>query len=112
MTEYTVEVYGDPMKDSDFSQWRRALDVVPGTFLVEDITEPSLVFPVQAATLSEAAILITGVMAELGLRIAWGRAYPTEPESAVDPSLQVVIPNFVPSWLEDEAKTLAALASS
>jgi len=110
VTQYTVEVYGNPVDDSDFSAWYRALDVVPGTYLIEDPEEPSLVFPVEAATLSEAALLVNGVMAELGLPIRWGRAYITEPATASVKSDPVVVPDFVPAWLEDEAKTSAMLA--
>jgi len=79
VTEFTVEVYGNAIKnESEWTQWRHATDVVPGTILLEDSGEPCLIFPIEATALNEAAIFAQGVMASLGLTIVWGRAYPAE----------------------------------
>ena len=98
MTEFTVEVYGNAIKnESEWTQWRHATDVVPGTILLEDSGEPCLIFPIEATALNEAAIFAQGVMASLGLTIVWGRAYPAEDNAVITTSVNV--PDFVPAWL-------------
>lgn len=63
MTLYTVEA--TTASTSDFRSLRRFTDIVPGTFLLEDPEEPTLIFPVDANSAMAAVRFIEGV-AKLG----------------------------------------------
>ncbi len=108
MNEFTVEVVLKPVVNDDWSTLRSVTDVVPGTLLLEDAEQPTLILPVEAETLQTAAVFVQGIMTVIGLDIVWGRAYRTEPcdydgdGATVAP---MTVPDFAPSWLEPEAQT-------
>lgn len=112
MTDFTVETVMAPVVNDDWSTLRSMTDVVPGTLLLEDSQEPTLIFPVEADTLSQAAALVQGVASVAGLSIKWGRAYRTEfdgPEADATETagdhVPTVVPGFLPDWLESSSRT-------
>jgi len=107
--EFTVEVVLEPVVNDDWSTLRRVTDIMPGTILLEDAGEPTLIIPVEAETLKTAAVFVQGAMSVLKLTVTWGRAYVTEPcdwedETSIG-SHAGTVPDFAPSWLEDESTT-------
>jgi hypothetical protein len=54
MTAYNVEAITAPVRNGDFDKLRDTIDVIPGTILVEDPDEPTLIFPVDADNPREA----------------------------------------------------------
>lgn len=107
MKEFTVEVVTKPVVADDWSTLRSITDIIPGTLLIEDAQEPTLVIPVEAETLQSAAVFVQGVMTVVGLDVQWGRAYRTEPCDYDDSQdgRQTLVPDFAPAWLEEEQKT-------
>lgn len=110
MTEFTVETIMEPVVGGDWALLRSVTDLVPGTILLEDPGEPTLIIPVDSDSLRAAALFVQGVMSVLDLKIKWGRAYLADGEDVNKehrvPSLRdAVAPRVVPVWLEDVAKT-------
>lgn len=57
---------------ADFTRLRTYTDIVPGTVLLEDPQAPSLVFPVEASSVSEAVQFVHGVAVVGGLAVVSG----------------------------------------
>lgn len=83
MSDFTVEATTAAVADGDWSRLRSVTDMVPGTFLIEDPDEPVLVFPVQAASPSLAALFVEGILNLVELELVSGTISPA-PESEVD----------------------------
>lgn len=77
MRNYTVEVTTEPVVDGRWESLRRAIDVVPGTVLLEDPDEPILMVPVAARTPVAAAQFVDGLAKLLGIRTRAWSIYPT-----------------------------------
>lgn len=107
MKDFTVEVVTKPVVNDDWSTLRSITDIIPGTLLIEDPQEPTLVIPVEAETLQSAAVFVQGVMTVVKLDIVWGRAYRTEPcdFDTYHDSRQALVPDFAPAWLEGGQET-------
>jgi hypothetical protein len=67
MTAYNVKAITAPVKDGDFDKLRDAIDVIPGTILVEDPDEPMLIFPVDADNPRSAHKLVDGLLKLAGV---------------------------------------------
>ena len=74
---FTVEVVTAAVTDGDWSCLRRLLDVVPGTLLLEDPDEPTLIFPVDAVSPSRAFLFVEGVTKLADVTVLSSRIYPT-----------------------------------
>lgn len=62
MASYNVEAITGPVTDGDFDKLRDAIDVIPGTILVEDPNEPMLICPVDADNPRNAHRLVDGFL--------------------------------------------------
>lgn len=112
MTDFTVETVMAPVVNDDWDELRNMTDVMPGTLLLEDPEQPMLIFQVEADTLSKATALVQGVTSVAKLEIVWGRAYLTEfdeidtaPPAASEDHVPTVVPDFLPTWLENPTET-------
>jgi hypothetical protein len=73
MTTFTVEAVTKPVGDeAGWSQLRRVTDMVPGTLLIEDADEPTLVLPVTASSPGRAALFVEGVLNVVGVEFISG----------------------------------------
>ena len=68
MTEFTVEATTQAVTDGDWSRLRSIIDLVPGTLLIEDAEEPTLIFPVQADSQAKAFLFVDGILKLVGLQ--------------------------------------------
>lgn len=78
MTDWTVEVT-TPAVTSDDEGWaplRRVLETVPGTILLEDPDEPTLIFPVTADSPMKAGMFVDGIARLMNLTLLNGKIYP------------------------------------
>jgi hypothetical protein len=73
MTAYNVEAITAPVRDGDFDKLRDAIDVIPGTILVEDPDEPTLILPVDADNPRSAHRLVDGLLKLAGVEPLKGR---------------------------------------
>lgn len=68
MKTFTVEAIAAPVaSESDFETLRHLTDLVPGTFLLEDPVEPTLVMPVEAPDMVSAAKFVRGLSLVTGV---------------------------------------------
>lgn len=74
--EYTVEVTTSPVTNDNWTTHLRAIDSVPGAFLIQDASEPMISFPVTANDAMEAAHFVGGVASLIDLDIIKGSIYP------------------------------------
>lgn len=82
--DYTVEVSTSPISDdAGWEKLRNVLDVVPGSMLIEDRDEPTLIVPVVATEPMKAALFVDGLAKLLDLELKAGQIYPT-PEDDFD----------------------------
>jgi hypothetical protein len=114
MTLYTVEA--TTASTSDFRSLRRFTDIVPGTFLLEDPEEPTLVFPVDANSAMAAVRFIEGV-AKLGeLDVVRGCVYEApvgefevdQSEEEVDLAASPVV-DAVRTWMSHDEPLLGRI---
>ena len=76
MTDWTVEVTTTAVtSDEGWLPLRRVLDTVPGTILLEDAEEPTLIFPVTADSPMKAGMFVDGVAKLLDLTLLNGKIY-------------------------------------
>lgn len=114
MKNFTVETVLEPVVDGNWTELRALTDVLPGTLLLEDAAEPTLIIPIEADNLRDAALYVQGVMSVLGHKVTWGRAYRAEPTRSHGVFLsssrgaQHTSASVVPRWLEDPEETKRA----
>jgi hypothetical protein len=66
MMPFTVEAVTRPVHyDEYWLPLRRVTDLIPGSFLIEDPDEPTLVMPVNSSTPARAALFVEGVLKQL-----------------------------------------------
>lgn len=73
MRAYTVTVTFAPVVDDDWSALYNLLDVLPGSFIIEDSEAPTAVIVVDAETKQSAFTFVDGVFKVLGLRPRTGK---------------------------------------
>lgn len=82
MTGYNVEAITAPVTDGDFDKLRDAIDVIPGTILVEDPEKPLLIFPVDTENPGSAYRIVDRFLKIVGVEPLKGRI--TESDAADD----------------------------
>ena len=69
MRNYTLEVVTSPVIENDFSVLARVLDDIPGSALLEDPDEPTLILDVDADSRNKAQMFVLGMAQVLGFEI-------------------------------------------
>ena len=77
MTHFTVEITVEVPTDGGFPALRRILDIVPGSFMIEDPEEPTMFVPVEAAEPMRAVMFVDGLSKLTGIKINSGQVYAT-----------------------------------
>ncbi|GAA1877727.1 hypothetical protein GCM10009836_68900 [Pseudonocardia ailaonensis] len=80
MIEFTVEATVPAVADDEWSDLLRVLDLVPGTLLLQDAEEPTLIFPVTADSPTKAMLFVDGISKLVGLTLESVLVRPTPDE--------------------------------
>jgi hypothetical protein len=79
MLPFTVEAVAKPVyTEEGWHPLRRVTDLVPGSFLIEDSQEPTLVMPVNSSAPARAALFVEGVFSLVGLQLVSAAVRPAE----------------------------------
>lgn len=84
MPAYTLTVTFAPTADDDWSRLYNLLDVIPGSYLIEDPAAPTAVMVVDAESQHEAFRFADGVFKVLGLDAHTGKFELFEPVEGID----------------------------
>lgn len=111
MTSYTVEVRTAPV--ADWALHYQAIDAVPGTILLEDPEDPTLMIPVDAESPLKAAQFVQGLATLIGLTIRGATIYPTpdedfETEDDEEPTPPTTTPTVqrLDEWVKNSERDL------
>jgi hypothetical protein len=82
MMPFTVEAVACPVYcEDDWSPLREVTDLIPGSFLIEDPEQPTLVMSVTSSSAMRAALFVDGVFKLVGLGLmSLNSVRPAEPD--------------------------------
>jgi hypothetical protein len=79
MMPFTVEAVAKPVYNEDgWLPLRRVTDLIPGSFLIEDAEEPTLVMPVDASAPTRAWLFVEGIFKLVGIELVSAAIRPAE----------------------------------